>query len=125
MPLLSILYIIFFCVTDCLGKPPGNDFQEGHVTLPLLHLYENSEASLKRRIEAFVENENLTQEDFDYVLERMREAKSIEYTLELARNHIEQAKSSIRTVNFPQPEHIKSLSAIADYVYERHVVTQP
>ena len=110
---------------DCLGKPPGNDFQEGHVTLPLLHLYENSEASLKRRIEAFVENENLTQEDFDYVLERMRETKSIEYTLELARNHIEQAKSSIRTVNFPQPEHIKSLDAIADYIYERYAAIQP
>jgi len=110
---------------DCLGKPPGNDFQEGHVTLPLLHLYENSEASLKRRIEAFVENENLAQEDFDYVLERMRETKSIEYTLELARNHIEQAKSSIRTVNFPQPEHIKSLDAIADYIYERHAAIQP
>ena len=71
-----------------------HDFQEGHVTLPLLHLYENSEASLKKRIEGFVENENPTREDFDYVLERMRETKSIEYTLELARNYIEQAKSS-------------------------------
>ena len=109
---------------DYLGKPPGNDFQEGHVTLPLLHLYENSEASLKKRIEGFVENENLTQEDFDYVLERMRETKSIEYTLELARNYIEQAKSSIRTVTFPQPEYIKSLDAIADYIYERHAAIQ-
>ncbi|NIQ00958.1 MAG: polyprenyl synthetase family protein, partial [Nitrospinaceae bacterium] len=24
---------------DMLGKPPGTDFREGHVTLPLLHLY--------------------------------------------------------------------------------------
>ena len=109
---------------DYLGKPPGNDFQEGHVTLPLLHLYENSEVSLKKRIEGFVKNENLTQEDFDYVLERMRETKSIEYTLELARNYIEQAKSSIRAVTFPQPEYIKSLDAIADYIYERHAAIQ-
>ena len=34
---------------DYLGKPPGNDFQEGHVTLPLLHLYENSDRILKKR----------------------------------------------------------------------------
>ena len=107
---------------DSLGKPPGNDFQEGHVTLPLLHLYENSDASLKKRIEGFIENENLAQEDFDYVLERMRQAKSVEYTLDLARNYIEQAKSSIRAVTFPQPEYIKSFDAIADYIYERAVI---
>ena len=105
---------------DYLGKPPGNDFQEGHVTLPLLHLYENAEHSLRKQIESFVETENLTQKDFDYVLECMREAKSIEYTLDLARNYIELAKSSIRNVTFPNPEYVKSLDAIADYIYERH-----
>ena len=107
-----------------LGKPLGNDFQEGHVTLPLLHLYQNSKNSIKKKIEDFVKNENLTPEDFDTVLELMRETKSIEYTLDLARNYIEQAKSSIRTVTFPQSEYIKSLDAIADYIYERHAAIQ-
>ena len=109
---------------ESLGKPLGNDFQEGHVTLPLLHLYQNSGNSIKKRIEGFVKNENLTPEDFDTVLELMRETKSIEYTLDLARNYIEQAKSSIRTVTFPQSEYIKSLDAIADYIYERHAAIQ-
>jgi octaprenyl-diphosphate synthase len=107
---------------DSLGKPPGNDFQEGHVTLPLLHLYENSETSLKKRIESYIENGNLTQEDFDYILERMRETKSVEYTLELARHYLEQANSSIRSVTFPNPDFIKSFDAIADYIYERAVI---
>ena len=98
----------------------GNDFQEGHVTLPLLHLYKNSDRSLKKKIEGFVENKKLTKKDFDYVLEHMRETKSIEYVLDLARNYFEQAKSSIRAVTFSQPEYIKSLEAIADYIYERH-----
>jgi len=109
---------------DSLGKPPGNDFQEGHVTLPLLHLYQNSEHSLKKKIEGFVENEKLTQEDFFCVLEHIREAKSIEYTLDLARNYLEKAKSSIRTTSFAQPEFIKSLDAIANYLYERHTVSR-
>ena len=109
---------------ESLGKPLGNDFQEGHVTLPLLHLYQNSKNSIKKKIEDFVKNENLTPEDFDTVLELMRETKSVEYTLDLARNYIEQAKSSIRTVTFPQPEYIKSLDAIADYIYERHAAIQ-
>ena len=105
---------------DYLGKPPGNDFQEGHVTLPLLHLSENAEHSLRKQIESFVKTENLAQKEFDYILECMREAKSIEYTLDLARNYIELAKSSIRNVTFPNPEYVKSLDAIADYIYERH-----
>jgi octaprenyl-diphosphate synthase len=105
---------------DQLGKPPGNDFQEGHVTLPLLHLYKNSDQSLKKEIEGFIENKSLTHKDFEYVLERMRETKSIEYTLDLARDYLEQAKSSIRTVTFSRSEYIKSLDTIADYIYERH-----
>ena len=107
-----------------LGKPPGNDFQEGHVTLPLLHLYKNADRSLKKEIESFVKNENLTQKDFEYVLERMRETKSVEYTLDLARDYLERAKSSLRTVTFPQPEYCKSLDAVADYIYERHVAVR-
>ena len=106
---------------DRLGKPPGNDFQEGHVTLPLLHLYKNSDRSLKKEIEGFIENKNLTKKDFDYVVERMRETKSIEHTLDLARDYLEQAKSSIRTDTFSQPGYINSLEAVANYIYERHV----
>mgnify|MGYP006430909087 FL=1 len=52
----------------------------------------------------------------------MRETKSVEYTLELARHYLEQAKSSIRSVTFPNPDFIKSFDAIADYIYERALI---
>ena len=39
-----------------LGKPPGTDFKEGHVTLPLHHLYSKADRSLKKELEAFVKN---------------------------------------------------------------------
>lgn len=109
---------------DVLGKPPGIDFKEGHVTLPLLHLYQNSDNRLRKEIEGFVKNENITQKEFDYILERMRESKSIEYTLDLARNYIDRAKAALRSVTFPQPELISSLDAIADYIYERHTAVR-
>ena len=110
---------------DTLGKLPGIDFKEGHVTLPLLHLYQNSEQSLKKEIEGFVKNENITWKEFNYILERMRETKSIEYTLNLACKNIDQAKAALRSVAFSQPEIIKSLDAVADYIYERHAVVRP
>ena len=109
---------------DTLGKPPGIDFKEGHVTLPLLHLYQNSEQSLKKEIESFVKNENISWKEFDYILERMRETKSIEYTLNLACKNIDQAKAVLRSVAFSQPEIIESLDAVADYIYERHAVVR-
>ena len=85
-------------------------FNPQHIANTHKHIL-NSKNSIKIRIEGFVKNENVTQEDFNTVLELMRETKSIEYTLDLARYYIEQAKSSIRTVTFPQPEYIKSLDA--------------
>ena len=109
---------------DTLGKLPGIDFKEGHVTLPLLHLYQNSGRNLKKEIEDFVKNENITWKEFDYILERMRETKSIEYTLNLACKNIDQAKAALRSIAFSQPEIIEPLDAIADYIYERHTAVR-
>jgi octaprenyl-diphosphate synthase len=109
---------------DVLGKPPGMDFKEGHVTLPLLHLYMKAGRSLKKEIESFVKNPNLTQKEFDYVLERMREKKSIDYTLELAKDYMDRGKRHLRAAEFPCPEYIEALDAVADYTLERHIAAR-
>lgn len=105
---------------DLLGKPPGTDFKEGHVTLPLLHVFQNGGNALKKKIESFVQNENITHNEFDYILERMREAKSIEYTLNLAREYLDRAKNTLRKANFPFPEYLDCLIAIADHTVDRY-----
>ena len=105
---------------ELLGKPPGTDFKEGHVTLPLLHLYQNCDDALKKEIESFVKNENITQKEFDYILERMREAKSVEYTLNLAREYLDRAKNTLRKTNFPHPEYVDCLITIADHTIDRY-----
>jgi len=110
---------------DVLGKPPGMDFKEGHVTLPLLHLYMKAGRGLKREIENFVKNPNLTEKDFDYILERMREKKSIEYTLDLAREYMERGKRHLRQTEFPCPEYLEAMDAVADYTLERHLAARP
>jgi octaprenyl-diphosphate synthase len=109
---------------DLLGKPPGTDFKEGHVTLPLLHLYQNGDDVLKKEIESFIQNENITQKEFDYILERMREVKSVEYTLSLAREYLDRAKNTLRSTNFPYPEYIDHLIAIADHTVDRYTAAK-
>ena len=106
-----------------LGKPPGTDFKEGHVTLPLHHLYNNADRSLKKEIEAFVKNENITEKDLQYILEQMHKHKSIDYTLDLARFYIDRAKSHLRKADFPAPHYIEYFDALADYIYSRHIAS--
>ena len=107
-----------------LGKPVGNDFQEGHVTLPLHHLYHNSKNGLKQEIEGFIENDKLTSKELDYILDRMREGKALEYTLDQAHKHMNRAKKSIQTTTFPKPEYKDALLAVADYILSRHTLSK-
>ncbi|GJL77931.1 MAG: octaprenyl diphosphate synthase [Nitrospinaceae bacterium] len=109
---------------ELLGKPPGTDFKEGHVTLPLLHLFQNGDDALKKKIESFVQNENITNKEFDYILERMREAKSVEYTLNLAREYLDRAKTTLRNTPFPCPEYIECLVTVADHTVDRYTTAK-
>ncbi|MFQ5483537.1 MAG: polyprenyl synthetase family protein [Nitrospinaceae bacterium] len=102
-----------------LGKPAGTDFKEGHVTLPLHFLYHAADSNLKREIESFIMNEALTQKDLDYIVERMREAKAIEYTLTLARNYMDRAKQSLTGAGFMDSPIRQTLFATADHILNR------
>ncbi len=104
-----------------LGKPTGTDFKEGHVTLPLHHLYSKADRSLKKELEAYVKNENITNKDLQVVVGHMHKHKSIDYTVDLARFYIDRAKSHLRKAEFPAPQYIEYFDAVADYIHSRHV----
>ena len=107
-----------------LGKPPGNDFQEGHVTLPLHYLYHHSKNGLRQEIEQFIQNDKLTSKELDYILDRMREGKALEYTLHQAQKHMNSAKEAIQSTAFPVPKYNEALLAIADYIIGRHTLSK-
>jgi len=107
-----------------LGKPPGNDFQEGHVTLPLHYLYHHSKNGLKQEIEQFIQNDKLTGKELDYILDRMREGNALEYTLQQAHKHMALAKEAIQSTSFPAPEYKDALLAVAEYIIGRHALSK-
>jgi octaprenyl-diphosphate synthase len=110
---------------ELLGKPVGTDFKEGHVTLPLLYLYRNSNSSFKRDIEAFIKNDKLTDEEFYFIQDKMREGKAIDYTLDLARDYIDKAKTFLNPSMFEESEYLEAAFAVADNIIERHLATRP
>jgi len=109
---------------DLLGKPPGTDFKEGHVTLPLLHLYQNSDRAMKNKIESFIQDENVSKKDFEFILEHLRETKSVEYTLNLAREYLDRAKNTLHRESFPSPEYLDYLIAVADHTVDRYTTAK-
>ncbi len=110
---------------ETLGKPPGTDFKEGQITLPIHHLYQNCDEKLKKDIKGYLKNAHLSENDFDTVLEKMREHKSIDYTLDLARMYMERAKKTLRNGKFQAPEYIEALIAVTDYILDRHLAIKP
>jgi len=108
-----------------LGKPPGTDFKEGHVTLPLHYLYHHSKNGLKQEIERFIQNDKLTNKELDYILDRMREGKALEYTLQQAHKHMARAIEALQNASFPVPEYKDALIAISDYITGRYTLSKP
>lgn len=45
-----------------LGKPTGNDIQDGKITLPLIHAVQNSSSVLSREIEEWIKNQDFNEE---------------------------------------------------------------
>jgi octaprenyl-diphosphate synthase len=109
---------------ELLGKPVGTDFKEGHVTLPLLYLYRNSNSSFKKQIEAFIQNDKLTDEEFFFIQDKIREGKAIDYTLDLARDYIDKAKTFLNPSIFEESQYLDAFFAVADNIIERHLATR-
>lgn len=108
-----------------LGKPPGTDFKEGHVTLPLHHLYHHSGPELQKEIERFIQNDKLTNKELDYILDRMREGKALEYTLHQAYKHMARAIAALQNTSFPVPKYKDALIAVSDYITGRYTLSKP
>ncbi len=110
---------------ELLGKPIGTDFKEGHVTLPLLNLYQNGDPALKREIEMFIKNEKVTRKDIDYIVERMRENKALEYTLDKAKEFMGKAKEDLSAAPIKSTRHFAMMVELMDYILERYTPSKP
>ncbi|MBI3752638.1 MAG: polyprenyl synthetase family protein [Deltaproteobacteria bacterium] len=120
------LGIAFQLVDDCLdytssneelGKAIGNDLREGKMTLPLIYTIKNAAAAEKEEILMALESDELKDSQLAAVMGLINKYKGIAYTLSMARQHIEKAKTCLNTFE-PNLERA-ALMALADYVVER------
>ncbi|MBI3399528.1 MAG: polyprenyl synthetase family protein [Deltaproteobacteria bacterium] len=118
--------IAFQLVDDCLdytsnneelGKAIGNDLKEGKITLPLICTIKNATSVEKKEILAVIESGDLKDAQLASVINLINKYKGIDYALNIARRHVESAKTSLNIFE-PNIERA-ALIALADYVVER------
>ncbi len=101
------------------GKPIGNDLQEGNVTLPLIHALNKSNSEARSRLLELVTADEIGESEFKEVKDIVQASGGIEYTLNLARKHIDAAKDALSIFDDNSTKQV--LIDIADYICDRRV----
>ncbi len=98
-----------------LGKPVGNDLQEGKATLPLIHALQNASSRERAAIQdVFTADGPLSGDQIAMVQGMVRDLGGVDYTFKKAADHVQSAKACLDA--FPNGPAKSVLSDIADYV---------
>jgi len=99
------------------GKCIGHDLEEGKITLPLIHTLRSCTPAERLVIEAVVEKDEMSLDEFREVSGLVKKYDGIEYTVETARSYI--AASRNRLEQFEGSIVRNALSDLAEYVVTR------
>lgn len=102
-----------------MGKPVGNDIQEGKATLPLISALRNGRPEDRARLTAIFSADEIHPGDFAEVRDIVVRSGGIEYTRDLAIQNVESAKAVLGI--FPDGPTKEVLVDIADYVIYRRM----
>lgn len=102
--------------TSITGKPVASDIRDGKITLPLIYALKNSSRKESRRVMKIIKN-NPRNKDIFYVIDFVKSYGGIDYTLKVAEEYLERAKSLIS--DFSDSLAKASLLKLADFVLER------
>lgn len=100
-----------------LGKAVGKDFLEGKVTLPVIILMESLSKDRKRQVADIFLKDSPQSDDFQLVLDLMREYGVLEKSLDVAVEFKDRAISALMEI--PAGACRDSLHTMANYVVER------
>lgn len=103
---------------EAVGKPIGSDLREGKVTLPLIHLQRQENDGVGARIvRDIITSRTVTQEQWNELLQQLKEHASIDYAYRRAVEFCERAKKPLYA--FPPSAERDALLALPDYVLAR------
>ncbi len=97
-----------------LGKPVGNDLQEGKATLPLIYAMTQADAARRDLIRKVFTAEHQSMQDIQTVQRLVQELGGVDYTVQRAAEHVAMAKQNLDAFSSSPTKSL--LQDIADYV---------
>ncbi|MEO5339533.1 MAG: polyprenyl synthetase family protein [Magnetococcus sp. MYC-9] len=102
---------------ETLGKSIGDDFQEGKITLPVIHAYQHGSEEERRFWSRSLEEKAQIEGGLQQAIRLIRERGSLDYTMRLARQLAEQAKTQL--CHLPAGQERDALALLADFSVSR------
>lgn len=100
------------------GKPVGNDFKEGKITLPLIYTLKFGSDQDRNNIKEFSKKDQFNDEDFKFIFNLVKDQGGLEYTQKKAMEAKDRAKAFLEILR--PGENRQILMDLADYVIERN-----
>ncbi len=106
-----------------MGKSPGDDFAEGKITLPMIHLLKHTCVPDREKVLQLLQlktpdNSEKRKQAFPEILQLLKKYKSFDYCRSLADQEIELAQKSLKT--FEDCVYTRLLSDILEHLVNRH-----
>jgi octaprenyl-diphosphate synthase len=101
------------------GKTIGMDLKEGKITLPLIRTLKNCSPAEKKSVINLLENKNINGDDIQEIVSLINKHKAIDYSLNIARTYIREAKALLEPFDDSFPK--EALLTISDYTVERRL----
>jgi len=100
-----------------IGKPTGNDLQDGKVTLPLIYALQNSDDVEKESVLSIIDSKDFTRENIDKVMQFARDRGGVSY----AGSRMDEFKNKAiaELDGFPDSDAKRALIMCADFAAAR------
>ncbi len=102
-----------------IGKPVTSDLAEGKKTLLIIKALERANEEERKTILSALGNPAVTEEQLNAVREIVRRTGSLDYSIDMARKMVEDAKNSLREMRVEREEMKDFLLWLADYMINR------
>jgi octaprenyl-diphosphate synthase len=102
-----------------LGKATGADLREGNLTLPVIYALNRATSDDRERMEAMIQDTELTKGELDTVLGLINKYDGITHARQRAKDHVDKAKTCLDIFEASKPRSL--LKDLADYVLARKV----
>lgn len=110
-------YLDYKGENSTLGKSVGDDFSEGKMTLPVILAYQQGNDIEKQFWKRTIEELDQKENDFEKALSLINKYKTLDETLNFAKNYSEKAKSMLNQL--PQNAMNKALIDVVDFCIQR------